>query len=185
MPPCRSTGSVRRWRCGRRRDESIRRRHAPGRHRWKSSWSSGEPLHYSDIAQKISDNERTSNQRRSDAGQHRVGQLILHQQAGAKSLFVKVERGLAALQREEPSLKKSVDGADAAELTAREMGLINALGMFWDRGWVKWHPPCRGCYMQQLGSEPVNFTDQSGVYVLYDGSRVIYVGKAFDRRLSA
>lgn len=51
------------------------------------------------------------------------------------------------------------------------MGLINAFGMFWDRGWVKWQSSMpRLLGMQQLGSEPVNFTDQSGVYVLYDGS---------------
>jgi len=96
---------------------------------------------------------------------------------------VKVQRGLYALKEGVP-LKKLAEVADEAEETAREMGLINAFGMFWDRNSVRWRasmPHLLG--VQQSGSEPVNFTTQAGVYVLYDGSRIIYVGKAFDRRL--
>ena len=147
--------------------------------------SSAEPLHYSDIAQQIIDNGFRTNVGATPANTVAANLSSSISRLGSRSPFVKVERGLYTLRSAKSApLKKSSEEADAAEATAREMGLINAFGMFWDRDWVKWRstmPNLLG--VQQLGSEPVNFTDQSGVYVLYDGSRVIYVGKAFDRRL--
>lgn len=147
--------------------------------------SSGEPLHYSDIAQKIIDNGYRTTVGATPANTVAANLSSSISKQGSRSPFVKVERGLYTLRNAKSApLKKSSEEADAAEVTAREMGLINAFGMFWDRSWVKWRssmPKLLG--VQQLGSEPVNFTDQSGVYVLYDSSRVIYVGKAFDRHL--
>jgi len=37
--------------------------------------------------------------------------------------------------------------------------------------------------MQQIGATPVDFNGQRGVYLLYDGREVIYVGRATDRAL--
>jgi hypothetical protein len=37
--------------------------------------------------------------------------------------------------------------------------------------------------VQQSGSEPVNFTAQAGVYLLYDGRSVVYVGRVSEPRL--
>jgi hypothetical protein len=37
--------------------------------------------------------------------------------------------------------------------------------------------------IQQLGAEAVNFQKQIGIYLLYDGREVIYVGRATDRPL--
>lgn len=37
--------------------------------------------------------------------------------------------------------------------------------------------------MQQIGATPVDFTKQLGVYLLYDGREVIYVGRTTDRPL--
>ncbi len=37
--------------------------------------------------------------------------------------------------------------------------------------------------MQQIGAEPVDFSDQHGIYLLYDRREVIYVGRATDRSL--
>lgn len=39
--------------------------------------------------------------------------------------------------------------------------------------------------VQQSGSSPVNFTQQAGVYLLYDGNRVVYVGRVTEPRLGA
>ena len=62
--------------------------------------------------------------------------------------------------------KQRVEESDEAEEAAREMGLINAFGMFWDRDRVQWKSTMpRLLGVQQSGSEPVNFTEQAGVYV--------------------
>ncbi len=37
--------------------------------------------------------------------------------------------------------------------------------------------------MQQIGAEPVDFCNQLGIYLLYDGREVIYVGRTTDRPL--
>jgi hypothetical protein len=61
-------------------------------------------------------------------------------------------------------------------------GLINALGMYWSRDKINWNtgsPKLLG--RQAAGSEPVDFSDQRGVYLLYDRNTVIYVGRAIDQ----
>jgi hypothetical protein len=64
------------------------------------------------------------------------------------------------------------------------MGLINAFGMFWDRDRVQWQPNMpRLLGVQQQGSAPVDFATQAGVYILYDGSRPIYVGRVTEPRM--
>lgn len=68
---------------------------------------------------------------------------------------------------------------------AADMGLINAFGMFWRRAEVHWQ--ANGTQLlgvQQSGSQEVDFSAQSGVYILYDGDRVVYVGRVTEPRLA-
>ena len=52
----------------------------------------------------------------------------------SKSPFIKVDRGMYALRKAKSvPAKQRVEESDEAEEAAREMGLINAFGMFWDR----------------------------------------------------
>jgi hypothetical protein len=37
--------------------------------------------------------------------------------------------------------------------------------------------------MQKIGAEPVDFSKQIGLYLLYDGREIIYVGRSTDRPL--
>lgn len=56
--------------------------------------------------------------------------------------------------------------------------------MFWRRSEIDWslrRPKLLG--VQQSGSQQVDFSDEAGVYVLYDGSRVIYVGRVTEPRM--
>jgi predicted GIY-YIG superfamily endonuclease len=63
-------------------------------------------------------------------------------------------------------------------------GIVKAFGMYWQRDWVEWtiKPTLMG---QQEGADFVNFADQVGVYLLYDGREVVYVGRTTDNRLGA
>ena len=56
-------------------------------------------------------------------------------------------------------------------------GLITSFGMYWRRDQVKWSNRPRILGAQQLGAKVVDFAEQIGLYVLYDGSRPIYVGQ--------
>ena len=74
---------------------------------------------------------------------------------------------------------------DPAAGETEEMGLINAFGMFWRRTEVDWRtrtPRLLG--VQQSGSQQVDFATQAGVYLLYDGNRVVYVGRVVEPRLA-
>lgn len=70
----------------------------------------------------------------------------------------------------------------AIEEKKKTTGLINALGMHWSRNMVHWVPSLPKMLGKQTsGSESVDFSDQRGVYLLYDRSNVVYVGRAVDQ----
>ncbi len=62
-----------------------------------------------------------------------------------------------------------------------QYAVVTSFGMYWRRDLVNWtaHPSVLG--MQQIGAEPVNFQNQLGIYLLYDGREVIYVGRSKER----
>jgi hypothetical protein len=55
--------------------------------------------------------------------------------------------------------------------------------MFWRRDHVQWANRPKLLGMQQIGAESVNFSDQLGIYLLYDGREAVYVGRATERPL--
>lgn len=142
------------------------------------------PMHYAEIAQAIIDNGYRVNVGATPANTV-AANLSASINKESRSPFVKVDRGVFALRpTKSVPAKKRVAESDEAEEAAREMGLINAFGMFWSRDRVYWKtnmPHLLG--VQQAGSAPVNFTKQAGVYVLYDGSRPIYIGKVTEERM--
>jgi len=55
--------------------------------------------------------------------------------------------------------------------------------MFWRRGSIEWIATPKLLGMQQIGATPVDFNKQLGIYLLYDGREVIYIGRTTDRPL--
>ena len=55
--------------------------------------------------------------------------------------------------------------------------------MFWRRNAVQWNATPKLLGMQQQGATPVDFNKQLGIYLLYDGREVIYIGRTTDRPL--
>ena len=55
--------------------------------------------------------------------------------------------------------------------------------MFWRRDEGEWNAVPRLLGMQRIGATPVDFCKQIGIYLLYDGREVIYVGRTTDRPL--
>ena len=141
------------------------------------------PMHYAEIAQAIIDCGYRESVGATPAAT--VAANLSESIRSRRSPFVKVDRGIYAL-KDAPVTRDDAQSteSDEAQEDARQMGLINAFGMFWDREEVHWRPTMTHLLgVQQSGSAPVNFNAQAGVYVLYDGSRALYVGRVVEPRL--
>jgi len=69
------------------------------------------------------------------------------------------------------------------EASEEQNTIISSFGMFWRRSAVEWVQTPKLLGMQEIGSDPVDFSKQLGIYLLYDGREVIYVGRATERPL--
>lgn len=99
-------------------------------------------------------------------------------QDGLESPFVRVARGEYALKS---VVQQSASTANADADAESEAGGIQAFGVYWLRELVHWVRAPRLLGQQQLGSEAVDVSEQIGIYLLYDGREVVYVGRSIDR----
>jgi hypothetical protein len=102
---------------------------------------------------------------------------------GDRSPFQRVARGEYVLRAAvgAPQLPVQVDAGAAAPDEVE--GPIQAFGMFWDRDRVRWTASPVVLGRQQIGADAVDMARQRGVYLLYDGREVVYVGRSTDRPL--
>jgi hypothetical protein len=78
---------------------------------------------------------------------------------------------------------KAVPDSDNSEEVEEQYEIITSFGMFWRREAIEWAAKPKLLGMQQIGATPVDFCKQLGIYLLYDGREVIYVGRSTDRPL--
>ncbi len=104
--------------------------------------------------------------------------------------FRKVAPGLYALKDVGDSAPAPVPNAPVVVLAEdpeaedEDVGdIITAIGMYWQRDLVHWGAKPKMAGIQKNGSVMVDFCDQIGIYLLYDGREVIYVGRTDKRRL--
>lgn len=143
----------------------------------------GKPMHYADIAQAIVDQGYRKNPGATPANTVATN-LHLSMKKGDLSPFVKVEPGVYALKDTQPEQVDVVVEEAAETADTPDANPIKAFGMFWSRDRVHWTQKMPNLSGEQVsGSKGVNFTQQAGVYLLYDASRVVYVGKAVDQGL--
>lgn len=148
--------------------------------------SSPTPLHYNDITEQIlsSGLRITVGATPSASVNALISASIKHD--GDNSPFLRVGKGTFTL-KDRPAqtavvpkkLTPEIDESDDEE----QYEIISSFGMFWDRNAVEWTNTPRLLGMQQIGAEPVDFHKQLGIYLLYDGREVIYVGRTTDRPL--
>ena len=140
-----------------------------------------EPMHYTDITEAIAAQGLKKKFGATPAASAAAAISLSIQNEGDESPFVKVSRGTYTL--------KPVKGSATAkppvppeEEQNDETGFINAFGMYWRRDNVLWSTTPKLLGQQQLGSS-VDFCHQKGVYLLHDGSKVVYVGRTTDQPL--
>ena len=67
-----------------------------------------------------------------------------------------------------------------ASITIQD-NLIKNFGMYWIRDGVNWKHNPKLLGSQSDGAQPIDLSEMRGVYMLYDGREVIYVGQAADQ----
>jgi hypothetical protein len=148
----------------------------------------GEAMHPREIADEIlSRGLRTTAGATPDAT---VGAAIATsmQKEGDHSPFVKVARARYRLRDEgeatpPPAPSTPDPDRDAESVDEATPEVISAFGMFWQRENVVWRRRPQLLGAAHVDAKPVDFTEQFGIYLLYDGREVIYVGRAMKRAL--
>lgn len=105
---------------------------------------------------------------------------------GAASPYIRVAKGTYALRNGTVgpvALPKLTPEVSESEESEEQYEIITSFGMFWRKDAIEWTSAPKLLGMQQIGATPVDFNRQLGIYLLYDGREVIYVGRTTDRPL--
>ncbi len=149
--------------------------------------SSPSPLHYNEITEQIiSEGLRTTVGATPAATVNaQISASIKHD--GENSPYVRVSKGTFTLKNRASVAsvvpKKLTPEVIESEDEEEQYEIISAFGMFWRKDAVEWTATPKLLGMQQIGATPVDFYKQLGIYLLYDGREVIYVGRTTDRPL--
>jgi len=134
-----------------------------------------KPMHYADITQQIVAEQLKKKVGATPAATANATITWSLQKDKDQSPFLRVGRGIYSI--------KTTQAGNTIEPPADEgTGFINAFGMYWQRQKVMWTTTPKLLGGQELGT-PVDFCQQKGVYLLHDGSKVVYVGRTTDRPL--
>lgn len=145
----------------------------------------GTSMHYKDIASQIIADGLRTNIGATPAATVSANLTTSIKQEKEKSPFRKVGRGEYVLRtlKPEKANEEIEEETDEGEKEEKQYAIISSFGMFWRRDLVDWNFKASLLGMQQLGAEPVNFHEQLGIYLLYDGREIIYVGRSSERPL--
>lgn len=144
-------------------------------------------MHYSDIAEQVVEKGLRENVGATPAAtvNSQICQSIKYE--ASSSPFMRTDRGEYILRKYADGQQSQVSHSPSPSVEEPEpeveQRLIHAFGMFWRRDRVLWkgNPTLLG--KQQIGATDVDFSQQTGVYLLYDGRDVVYVGRATERPL--
>lgn len=146
----------------------------------------GEAMHYKDIADQIVADGLRRSVGATPAATVSANLTTSINKDGEQSPFQKVGRGeyilrtAAVAQPKKPGKSDTTDSG-VEEESHDQYSVVSSFGMFWRRDLVDWSSTPKILGMQQIGAEAVNFQKQLGIYLLYDGREIIYVGRASDR----
>ena len=141
---------------------------------------SKEPLHYREITDRIIAEGLRKNLGATPSATVNAQITSSIKSEKESSPYVRVAKGIFTLRKNIENETAQIEEEDEAEAEGR---IINAFGMYWRRDAIAWKRSPKLLGMQQLGAEPVDFSQQIGIYLLYDDREVIYVGRSTDRPL--
>jgi hypothetical protein len=149
--------------------------------------ASATPLHYKDITERIVADGLRRSLGATPAATVNAQISTSIKKEGAQSPYVRVAKGTFALStpntRPAAPPDQLTPDIQESEETEEQYDIISSFGMFWRRNAVEWAATPKLLGMQQIGATPVDFNKQLGIYLLYDGREVIYIGRSTDRPL--
>lgn len=147
--------------------------------------SSATPLHYNEITERIISEEyrKSIGATPSATVNAQIASSIKHD--GDSSPYIRVSKGVFTLRGGStapvvvPKLTPEIPESEEED----QYDIVTSFGMFWRKDAIEWVATPKILGMQQIGATPVDFYKQLGIYLLYDGREVIYVGRTTDRPL--
>ncbi|MDQ6981056.1 MAG: winged helix-turn-helix domain-containing protein [Ghiorsea sp.] len=146
--------------------------------------SSTMPLHYNEITERIISDGLRKNLGATPSATVNAKLAVSIKHDGDSSPYIRVSKGTFAM-RSQSSNAQTVSPKLTPEITESEeqYEVITSFGMFWRKEAIEWKATPKLLGMQQIGAIPVDFNKQLGIYLLYDGREVIYVGRSTERPL--
>lgn len=144
---------------------------------------SNEAMHYKAVAEKVAEDGLRRSVGATPA--NTVNQLLNNSLREEENTpFMRLGGGYYTLRsKSEQQQEVDEDLLDDNIEEEKNTAIINAFGMFWQRDLIQWTTQPNLFGKQQIAADSVNFTEQIGVYLLYDGREVVYVGRSIDRPL--
>jgi len=149
---------------------------------------SATPLHYNEITERIiADGLRKSLGATPSATVNAQISASIKRD-GTQSPYIRVAKATFALAKSamlEPvkAAGKLTPTVSESEESEEQYDIVTSFGMYWRRNGIEWSTMPKLLGMQQIGATPVDFSKQLGIYLLYDGREVIYIGRTTDRPL--
>jgi hypothetical protein len=150
--------------------------------------ASATPLHYNEITERIiADGLRKSLGATPSATVNAQISTSIKKD-GAQSPYIRVAKATFSLAKSvtpQPvtATSKLTPTVSESEEFEEQYDIVTSFGMFWRRNSIEWTGTPKLLGMQQIGATPVDFNKQLGIYLLYDGREVIYIGRPTDRPL--
>jgi hypothetical protein len=147
--------------------------------------ASAKPLHYKEITERIIAQALRQSLGATPAATVNAQISNSIKQKGNGSPYIRVAKGTFAMRGAAPGVSiipaKLTPDVIESEETEEQYEIVTSFGMFWRRSAVEWVATPKLLGMQEIGATPVDFNKQLGIYLLYDGREVIYVGRSTDR----
>ena len=139
-------------------------------------------MHYQDITKKIIQNGLRSNLGATPASSVASVATVAVKEQGEKCPFQKIGMGLFVWKAKAGITQQpSMPAEEPEQEDEVQYDIISSFGMFWRRDAIEWVSTPRILGMQEIRAQAVDFHKQLGIYLLYDGREVIYVGRATER----
>ena len=143
------------------------------------------PMHYRDITDKIIEEKLVGSYGKTPA---RTVSMTL---TTSKGMFTRVDEGTYILtspaktevnrNTKKVGEKQSSDRDNKTTSPSKLEKIVPSYGMYWMRDAINWESSPKLLGVESTGASPIDLSEMRGIYMLYDGREVIYVGQAVDR----
>lgn len=146
------------------------------------------PMHYRDITNKIIEDNLVGSYGKTPA---RTVSMTL---TTSKGLFTRVDEGTYILSlptknalknsdTNQTGRSKSINTSNVTTSYPKHDKLVPSYGMYWMWDAINWEATPKLLGVESTGASPIDLSEMRGIYMLYDGREIIYVGQAIDRSI--